>query len=354
MGLVKKPLSRDRVEFSESISNSEINDVICNDDIRVLQTSSPVDSNSWKRINEQLIPKRPDIEIRIYGHYSSKCDLALLESIPDVRNLSVDCLMNVSNAERIGDLSNLEILSVGIFDLEDFNFLERVPASLKKLFLGSTKSKKPTLSNLRRFTALKELYIEGHNKDIEVIGQLESIEKLVLRSTSPKDICFIRKLKNLWSLDIKLGGIKDLKPLEGLENIKYLELWLVKGLSDISVISSMSGLEYLFLQALKNIKSFPDTSRLVNLRRVYLDTMKGLTDVSGLLNAPHLQEYIHVCAQNMQPAQYFELLGHQTLKRALFGFGSEKKNKLMGELMTKNGIERYEHEPFVFSNSKKG
>lgn len=349
MGLAKKNLSRDRIEFSDSLSEKEIRGLVSNQDIKVLQASSPVDVESWKRINKYLLPVRPEIEIRIYGHYSSECDLSIVENITDVQSLSVDCLMRASNIDTISHLRNLKSLSIGVYNLESLEFLKDVPASLKKLFIGATKSKKPDLMGLKRFSELEELYIEGQNKNIEVLGQLSSLKKLILRSTSPKDISFIRELENLWSLDIKLGGIKDLKPLESLENIKYLELWQVKGLSDISVISSLVGLEFLFLQALRNVVVLPDVSMLVNLRRVYLETMKGLKDVSGILKSPSLEEYIHVCAQNMHPDQYVELLQLPTLKKALFGFGSDKKNKLIEEQMHKNGIERYQHEPFFFS-----
>ena len=349
MGLAKKKLSKNRIEFSESLSDKEIRELVSDQDIEVLQTSSPVDVESWKRINYSLIPIRPDIEIRIYGHYSSECDLSILANIPDVQKLSVDCLRRATNIEVVSTLKNLKSLSIGIYNLENLEFLKGIPSALKTLFIGTTKSKKPDLKYLDRFVDLEELYIEGQNKNIDVIGQLSSLRKLVLRSTTPKDISFIRKLKNLWSLDIKLGGIKDPKPLEGLENIRYFELWLVKGLSDISVISSLVGLEFLFLQALRNVIALPNTSNLVNLRRIYIDTMKGLKDVSGILKSPSLEEFIHVCAQNMQPEQYTELLKLPTLKKALFGFGSEKKNKAIEELMQKNGIEKYQHVPFEFS-----
>lgn len=289
------------------------------------------------------------MEIRIYGHYASECDLSIVKNIPDVQNLSVDCLINATNIDTISQLQKLNSLSVGIHNLESLEFLKGVPSTLKKLRIGATRSKKPDLMALNRFHELEELYIEGQNKNIEEVGQLSSLKKLVLRSTSPGDIRFIRKLENLWSLDIKLGGIKDLNPLEGLQNIRYLELWQIQGLSDISVISSLVGLEYLYLQALRNIVQLPDTSLLINLRCVYLETMKGLKDVSGVLKSPSLEEYIHVSAHNMQPDQYIELLKLPTLKKALFGFGSDKNNKIIEEQMQIYGIERYKHEPFVFS-----
>ncbi len=345
---IARAISADRLEIQDDILESCIEGVVNDPKVKVIQTCGPITTDSWKLLNDLLIPKRPDIEIRIYGHYSKVCDLSTLTYIPSVEKLSVDCLIDVSDLENIAHLKALKSLSVGIYNLDNFDFLESLPQSMETLFLGATKSKKPKLDGLSNLPNLKELYIEGQNKNIEIIGELEFLEKLTLRSVSPKDIGFLRKLNRLWSLDIKLGGIKDLSAIEGLENIKYLELWQIKGLTDVSVISSLTGLQYLFLQSLRNVDEFPDLSNITKLRRVYLETMKGLEDLEGLFNAPVLEEFIHLCAQNMAPDQYAKLLRMKSLKKALFGFGSDKKNKQMGSMMKKMGIEKYSHVPFVF------
>lgn len=345
---ITRSLSSDRLEIQQDVSESCIDMVISDKNVKVIQTSHPISSDSWKLIGEKLIKLRPDIEIRIYGHYSKSCDLSTLDYIPNVENLSVDCLRSVSNFERVERLRKLRLLSVGIYNLDTFSFLESLPDSIEKLFLGATKSKKPSLEGLTKLAKIRELYIEGQNKELEVIGELRQLEKLVLRFVSPADISFIRKLPKLWSLDIKLGGIKDLHSLEGLANLKYLELWQVKGLSDISVISSLVGLQYIFLQSLTNVVVFPDLRNLINLRRVYLETMKGLQELDGLFNGPALEEFIHVCAQNMSPEQYEPLLRMKSLQKALFGFASGKKNSQIELLMEKYKINKYTHEKFKF------
>jgi hypothetical protein len=341
-------LSSDRLEFYESLSKKEIEHIVADRNVKSLQSSKPVDAFTWQLINEILLENRPDIEIRVYGHYSQVCDLSFLARIPNVRNLSLDCLLNADGIENIISLQNLDILSVGIYNLKNFSFLDRLPKSISSMSLGATRSKKPDLKPIENFKSLKKLYIEGQQRNIDAIGELHGLEELTLRSVSPKNISFIRQLKNLWSLDIKLGGIKDISQLTGLDNLKYLELWQINGLADISVISSLTGLQILFLQSLRNISALPDMSELKRLRRVYLETMKGLKDVSGLLNAPILEEFIHVCAQNMQPSQYYGLLKNGSLKKALVGFGSEKKNTAFEEKMKEHHIEKYSHIPFLY------
>lgn len=345
---IKGAISRGRLEIKGDISAACIDSIIGYSWVKYVQVSSPILPEGWKRINDLLITKRPDIQIRIYGHYSEVCDLSILNYIPNIENLSVDCLMNATGIEYVEGLKNLKSLSVGIHDLDSFDFLNVLPISIENLSLHSTKSKKPKLDGLLNFPNLKELYLDSQEKNIEIIGDLSLLEKLVLRSVSPKDIRFLRKLKNLWSLDIKLGGIKDLSAIEELENLKYLELWQIRGLSDISAISSLTGLQFLFLQSLRNVVDFPDVGRLKALRRIYLETMKGLTNLDGLFKAPVLEEYIHVCAQNMTPEQYAPLLEIDTLKKALLRFGSDKKNKLIDSMMQKKGIREYSHSPFEF------
>lgn len=345
---IKGSFSSDRFEILDNVSESCIDMVAENPKVKVLQTSSPITIDSWKLINDRLIGSRPDIQIRIYGHYSAPCDLNILQYIPSVENLAIDCLRDASNFDHIKELKRLKSLSVGIYHLDSFDFLKSLPKSIEKIFLGGTKSNKPSLDGLENLTNLKELYIDGQNKNLDAIGNLNQLERLTLRSVSPNDIKFVRNLPKLWSLDIKLGGIRDLNPIEGLHNLKYLELWQVKGLSDISVVSTLIGLQYLFLQSLINVKAFPDMCNLVNIRRIYLEAMKGLEDLEGLFNAPNLEEFIHVRAQNMTPNKYEPLLKLASLKKALFGFGSDKKNQQMDKMMQDHNIKKYTHEQFAF------
>ena len=97
-----------------------------------------------------------------------------------------------------------------------------------------------------------------------MLSRLAVLERLTLRSISTDDLRYIGDLKQIWSLEVKLGGIKDCSAIEGKECLKYLELRQIRGLRDLRVISSLSGLQYLFLQALRNVIAVPDVSKLLN------------------------------------------------------------------------------------------
>ena len=81
--------------------------------IKVLQCSSPVRDAVWVLLNEHLFAVRPDVELRVYGHYSTECDLSFARAMTNVRRFAADCLMRAKNVEAIAAIPCLESLSLG-------------------------------------------------------------------------------------------------------------------------------------------------------------------------------------------------------------------------------------------------
>lgn len=341
-------LSKTRCQFKSSLSAIEVLSLAKDKNLGVLQTCYPVEPETWDLLNKNLFAKRHDVELRVYGFYQSDCDLSFLTLMSNVRRFSADCLMNATGVEHIAELQDLESLGIGIFSLENFDFLAYLPTQLRGLFLGATKSKQPRLQHLSRLKELRKLSLEGQQKDLDVIEGLTALEDLTLRSIGPANLQFLRSLNRLWSLDIKLGGLRDLSALDGLNQIKYLELWQVRGLCDINVISTMRGLQHLFLQSLPNVTELPDLSKLKALRRIHLQNMKGLKQLKAIATAPALETFYHFDARGMQPEMYEEILKLSTLKVASVGLGSDKKNGIFEKMATQHGIEFSGREPFVF------
>jgi hypothetical protein len=350
MPLPPKRLSADRQNFDGSLTAADVASLADDPQLRVLQTSSSVDARTWLLLNENLFAVRADVELRVYGFYSSVCDLSFLRLVENVRHFSADCLMHAKGVEHLESLKNLRSLSIGIFDLDSFDFLRDLPTGqIQSLSLGQTQSKRPRIDVLQDFKALKTLYIEGQQNGIEAISSLANLEDLTLRSITAKELAFLRPLTRLRSLDIKLGGTRNITDLAGLDSIQYLELWQIKGFSDLSAISAMPGLQYLFLQSLRNVTAIPDLSKSIALRRIFLENMKGLKDFSAIATAPALEEFIHTSALGLAPEDYTQILAMKTLKKAGVWFGSDKKNQAFRALANKYGIEEYKHHPFSFS-----
>jgi len=231
-----------RIDVDDSLTSRDAKRLAKDPALRVIQTVAPLRSETWAMLDERIFARRPDVQLRLYGHYRSECDLAITRYVPHVRDFAADSLHSATNVEALVDLAELDALSVGIYELDSFEVLTRVPPTLHSLSLGQTRSKKPDLGHLARLTSLRRIYIEGHTKSIEVLSSLPALEDVTLRSTTTPNLEFLTPLTHMWSLNIKLGGTTDLGAIRGMPGIKYLELWQIRGLADVSVISGLPGL----------------------------------------------------------------------------------------------------------------
>jgi hypothetical protein len=338
-----------RAEFNDSASAGDFCELAKQPRLRVLQCSAPVRDAVWNLVNEHFCAARPDVELRVYGHYSSECDLSFARLLTNVRHFAADCLMRARGVEAIAAISGLESLSLGIFELNDFNVLERISPRLTSLSLGATRSKKPSLAPLNRFRSLRVLYLDGQSKDIEVLSGLHELEDVTLRSVTTSDVDYLGRLTKLWSLDIKLGGIRGFKGIEGKESIKYLELWQVRDLRDISVVGTLPGLQNLFLQSLPHIGLFSRLSESARLRRVVVENLKGLRDFTAFETAPALEEFALLDGRKQTPQQLLPVLNNPRVRRVSAYFGSGRKNSEFLHLREKHGKDELTRlEPFEY------
>lgn len=335
-------------QISKGVTKNDLEKLSINPNTQSIQFASPLTNKEIDLLEDIVFSKRPDISLRIYGHYGETCDLSFIQRIPSLRKISVDCLMDAKGIEVVSQLDNLEHLGVGIFNLDNFDFLENINSNLKELYLHQTRSKKPKISSIQRFERLEYLYLEGQQKGIEAISNLKKLEKIVLRSISTNDVEYLKNLEHLWSVDIKLGGIKDLSALTTLPTLKYLELWQIRDLADLSFISKVGTLQNLFIQSQKQLTKLPDFSNNKKLKRIYLENLKGLNDLSTLKNAPSLKEFIYVLAENQEPENIIPILENPSVENVFCKFGSAKKNNLFKELVKKYKKKEYAHEVFEY------
>jgi internalin A len=275
---------------------------------RVVQFDRPLSDDDFQRV-AHFMRMYPHVALRIYGHYDRPCDLEFLRYFPFLRRLDVD-----------------------VYDLQSIDGLAYLSADLRHFGFGQTK-KTFSLDILGRFTALHSLYLEGHTKHIEVIGQLTRLTDLTLRSITLPNLAILLPLRQLLSLDLKLGGTTDLSLLPNIGQLRYLELWLIRGLADLQAIADIATLQYLFLQALKHVTQLPSLAALHRLRRVHLETMKGLTDLTPVADAPSLKELLVLDLPQLQPDAFRPFIGHPRLKRVTAGLGSMRKNASVAQLL---------------------
>lgn len=335
-------------QVSKGVTKNDLEKLATNPKTQSIQFASPLTEKEIELLEIAVFSKRPDIALRVYGHYGEICDLTFLQKIPSVKRISADCLMEAKGIEVVTKLENLEHLGVGIFNLDNFDFLDKINPNLKELYLHQTRSKKPKISSIERFRQLEYLYLEGQQKGIEAVSNLKKLKKIVLRSISTNNVDYLRNLEHLWSVDIKLGGIKDLSGLTSLKSIKYLELWQVRDLADLSFISKLETLQNLFIQSLKQLTKLPDFSNNKSLRRIYLENLKGLNDLSTLKNAPSVKEFICVLAENQEPENLLPILENPMVEKVFCKFGSDKKNNRFDELVKQYNKTEYQYSKFEY------
>lgn len=339
----------DRYPISAKTSKRELRKILRHKNISIIQFVDPIDNvQVFKNIESIVLSKKPDIELRVFGHYGKVCDLKFLEYVPSLKKFSADCLMDAFNLESIQNLQKLEELSIGIYNQKDFNFLSKITPEIKSLFIGRTASKKPNVSVISRFSELKYLYLEGHNKGIEEISNLLNLEEIVLRSISTENLDFLKNLPKLWSVDIKLGGIKNFDALAEIRGVKYLELWQIRKLMDISFISKMTDLQNVFLQSLPNIQALPDFKNNKKLRRIGLENLKGLRNIKSAEFAENLTEFYFLDCSQLQPEDFAPILTNRNLESASVYFGSDKRNNKFRELLKENRKLEYKGNVFNY------
>jgi internalin A len=280
-----------------------------------------------------FVRKHPKINFRTYAHYFVKSvDLDFLRHYPFLRKFTAD-VHTLKDISGLRFAPHLRELGIHGYRLDDLSGLEFVPQKLERFSFGQTKTKKHSLAFLQRFRRLQSLFIEGHTKDIDAIGALSELQDLTLRSITLPDLRCLRPLKQLLSLDIKLGGTKDLGLLPQIGRLRYLELWLIKGLCDLAPVANISTLQFLFLQALRNVKRIPSLAKLEKLRRLHLQQMKGLVDLRPIAAAPALEDLIVYEMRHLEADAFQPFIGHRSLKHATISLGGARKRNAVKQLL---------------------
>jgi len=280
------------------------------DDCQRVQIKSVMTDAEYQRLG-RLMANRPDVQLWVDSGYP--------EMFPDLTFLR--------------HFQSLRKLRLTVFELKNWDGLQFLPDEMEYIDLGWTRTKAHTLEFLSRFQNMRILKVEGHTKGIDAVSSSTKLNDLVLRSVPLPDLAFLTKLDNLEILDLKLGGIKDISHLPEIGRIKYLELWMIRGLTDLAPIGSMSHLEHLHLESLRQVEALPDMSELMNLHTVLIQNLKGLTDLSPLADAPALRTLIIWDGGHLKPENLECLVGHPTLEKVSIGLGSDRKNKVIDEML---------------------
>ena len=194
-----------------------------------------------------------------------------------------------NNVDYLRHYAFLKSYSIDAFHLKNWDGLQFLPMDLETLGLGQTRTKALSLHILRRFPKLSTLYVTGHHKGFEVLGELDKLDTLYLNNISVIGLDPLSNLRSLKTLSINLGGIKNLEAIRDLE-IENLELFRVAGLANLDFIAFMKKLRKLVLMELSRVERLPSFAGLDSLQRLLLEKMARLESISCILEASALRE----------------------------------------------------------------
>ena len=344
--------SRDRYNFREPVTKREIKAIAADPRAKVVQTAEPARPDTWRLLDKLLLARRPDIQIRLFGVITTP---VILDSLRTCQRPPLCRRLPARPCHRPRPPRGASVFTRVTFDRHvaaDRPRLSRVDCSLSEVTLASRHQVEATWPRSALPLQKKQLetvYLEGQQKDIEVLSGLAELRDVTLRSISTQGLDYLKPLRKMWSLDLKLGGIRDLSAIAGMEAISYFEAWQVSRLSDVGVISELPGLQSLFSQLLANVRLLPPLSGLRKLRRIVLMNMKCLHDLTPLELAPALEEFALIEASDSQPSELDPALRNPALQRALAGFGSAKKNRLFERMREQAGLEVFNYgAPFKY------
>jgi len=290
----------------------------------------PGDSDYGPRLLEELNSAcklfGARLNVRFYGHYSSKFDCGWLRYLPDVRSLNLDCLTSVSNAHEIDRLEHLEEFGFGVFESELPDLLRFSSLlGIRKLILAESRKNNIDLAPLAQYERLQVLFLNSHTRNIEALGRLNGIKKLLLGSMPKKQsLNFVGAMSGLLSLTLILGGRESLHPLAH-PGVRHLEVLRVRGFTNID-LSLFPQLEKLSIEDQLHFKCL-ELEATTLLRWLSIWNCKNFRELCGLSGANHL-EYLFVGKTSINPEVVLGNAPKSLKDLAITGYAKRKADEL--------------------------
>src|SRR5690554_2617743 len=86
-------------QISKGVTKYDLEKLAANPKTQSIQFANPLIDKEIELLEFVVFSKRPDISLRVYGHYGKTCDLTFIQKIPSLRRISADCLMDAKGIE---------------------------------------------------------------------------------------------------------------------------------------------------------------------------------------------------------------------------------------------------------------
>ncbi|WP_105173031.1 leucine-rich repeat domain-containing protein [Pseudoalteromonas sp. T1lg24] len=335
----------DNIEIAASMGSSQIDNSVTNEylqaiasdkRIRCVQSEKQLSKDTLKRLNQHLFSKRDDIWLRFYSLDS--LDLSCLNYVPDLKMFHIDLIKELKNIESLASLPLLTSFNIKIESLTSFSFLQYVTPNLEHLYLGRTKSKRPNLEEVLRFSSLKSLGLRGQSKNIHKLALLKNLQSLSLSGLTSKNITWITDLPQLTTLDIDIFKTDDFTPLENLKKLKSFSVSEIRGATELPFLRNMKGLEELKLTYLNRVKKLPTLGSESTLKSIVIYEMESIENIDFLYGCINLVSARLFFSKKIKVQNLEGFLKLQNLKKASIAIDSIDNDAAIKELMNKFNV----------------
>ena len=164
-----------------------------------------------------------------------------------------------------------------------------------------------------KWRSADEVWLDHASLDEVDLEWLRPVKRLVLWSVRLSEGLQAR-LPSLVSLELRGGSGTTAISAAGCSNLRFLAINQVRRLPDLDVLSTLISLEFLSLYGLPRVRSLPSMAPMHRLVRIELGSMKGLTGLTGLLDAPALEELLLIRTVAVAASDAKDLADNTTLR----------------------------------------
>jgi len=329
-----------RIDNPETVSENTLLSALGSRGLPTIQFSKPGQSKALlKSINALCKVFGKKLPIRFYAHYQDDFDASVLEHLPDVQWLLVDCLQQISNSEKLFELPKLKKLSFGVYNYDTRDFLNKLDIDkLEQLSIGETKKRNFDLSPLREGNQIRSLSVAGHDKNIDVISDMESLETLNLHFIGKRtSLEFVSSIAKLRALKITLGGRQNIDEIKH-PLLKELEIIRIRGFNDLGDLSRFPHLKRLHIADQIKVLS-------ISLQNPYLNELKilnckALNELNGLEALKNIN-HVRCYKTSLDYENLSQLNWAKSLKILALYSGNNKSDEALRRQLDSRGFKEF-------------
>jgi hypothetical protein len=249
------------------------------------ETVSRTEYLGW--IQQACAALQDGLEIRFYDHFGDDFDASVLESLHEIRQLSIDGLARVRHPEAIGRLPRLTALRFGPRKIDDARILGAIGVHrLTRFTLSGTPTPAIDLAPFGEARSLRSLRLLGHGKHTEAIGGATALAELAIQPSSKFSLEFINRLASLESLKFVLGNCESIRAIETLPELRDLSFREVRNLQDLGDLERFPNLRRLQVSDQPKVSEVTVGPRNASLEHLYLYSLPRLETLTGFSRLP--------------------------------------------------------------------